>query len=62
MYCGKGLLRRKKARRFIEMTCKFCDRPGHTATVRLPGFDGKSMQASIEICDQDAELLRKVKQ
>ena len=44
------------------MTCKFCDRPGHTATVRLPGFDGKNMQASIEICDQDAELLRKVKQ
>jgi hypothetical protein len=42
------------------MTCKFCDRPGHTATVRLPGFDGKSMQASIEICDQDADLLRKV--
>ena len=53
-------LRSTRKRRSIEMTCKFCDRPGHTATVRLPGFDGKSMQASIEICDQDADLLRKV--
>ena len=44
------------------MTCKFCDRPGHTATVRLPGFDGQKVEATIEICDQDAELLRKVKQ
>ena len=43
------------------MTCKFCDRPGHKATVRLPGFDGKKVQSTIEICDQDAELLRRVK-
>ena len=42
------------------MTCKFCDRPGHMATVRLPGFDGGRMQATVEICDQDAELLRRM--
>ena len=53
-------LRSTRKRRSIEMTCKFCDRPGHTATVRLPGFDGQKVEATIEICDQDADLLRKV--
>lgn len=42
------------------MTCKFCDHAGHEATVSLPGFDGRKIVATIEICDQDAELLKKV--
>ena len=42
------------------MTCKFCDKTGHLSIVTLPAFDGKKLKATIEICDDDAALLRRV--
>ena len=40
------------------MTCSFCPHKGKLATVTVPGFDGRSMKTTLEICDADAKILQ----
>ena len=43
------------------MTCKFCNKAGRLSIITVPAFDGKNLKATIEICEDDAALLRRVR-
>ena len=42
------------------MTCKFCNHSGQQATIQLPGFDGQKIRTTIEVCPEDARILKEV--